>query len=276
MDDARIADALIALAQMTSGIDADANLDAMVGAMARARGGGAAMVFFPEMSALLDRDRTRSAAALHHDRDSPWLTRLCDAAAREGIWVHTGSMPFLSDDAGDTRRVNRSHVIDATGRVVARYDKRHMFDVDLPTGERWRESDSYAPGTDGAVVVDTPIGRLGLAICFDLRFPEHFAALVTAGADCIAIPAAFTVPTGVAHWHVLMRARAIETQCHVVAAAQCGRHADGRLTFGHSLAVAPWGEVLADMGNEGAGVRFVALDREAVSRARAAIPLTRP
>ena len=268
-------DAVIALAQMTSGIDATANLDAMAGAIRRARTGGAAMVFFPEMSVLLDRDRARSAALLHHEADSPWLARVRDAAAREGLWVHTGSMPFLSDAAGDGRRVNRSHVIDATGRIVARYDKRHMFDVDLPTGERWRESDSYAPGVDPTVVVDTPVGRVGLSICFDLRFPEHFAALVAAGAECIAIPAAFTVPTGVAHWHVLMRARAIETQCHVVAAAQCGRHDDGRLTFGHSLTVAPWGEVLADAGNGGAGVTIVSLDREAVARARAAIPLTR-
>lgn len=270
---------LAALVQTTSGIDPAANLDMIDRAMAEAAAAGAAMVFLPEMSLLLDRDRRRSAAHIAREADSPWPTALQDMARRHGIWLHSGSMPLL-DDEGD-RRVNRSHVIASDGSIRARYDKIHMFDVSLPTGENWTESAAYAGG-DALVVVDTPLGRLGLSICYDLRFPELYRALVDRGAELIAVPAAFTVPTGEAHWHILLRARAIETGCHIVAAAQAGAHADGRATYGHSLAVDPWGHVVAE-GNAGADssadgtaqLVLAPVAAEAVARARQAIPLAR-
>ena len=267
-----------AIVQMTSGIDPDANLQAIDRALADAAAQGAAMAFFPEMSLLLDRDRQRSAAHIQREADSPWPAALADMARRHHIWLHSGSMPLLADE-GD-RRVNRSHVINDKGEIRARYDKIHMFDVTLPTGENWTESAAYAGG-DAIALVDTPLGRLGLSICYDLRFPELYRALVDGGAELIAIPAAFTVPTGEAHWHPLLRARAIETACHVLAAAQAGTHADGRATFGHSLAVDPWGTVLMDVslqkddGAAGYDIGFVAIDAQARNRARAAIPLAR-
>ncbi len=267
-----------AIVQMTSGIDPDANLQAIDRALADAAAQGAAMAFFPEMSLLLDRDRQRSAAHIQREADSPWPAALADMARRHHIWLHSGSMPLLADE-GD-RRVNRSHVINDKGEIRARYDKIHMFDVTLPTGENWTESAAYAGG-DAIALVDTPLGRLGLSICYDLRFPELYRALVDGGAELIAIPAAFTVPTGEAHWHPLLRARAIETACHVLAAAQAGTHADGRATFGHSLVVDPWGTVLMDVslqkddGAAGYDIGFVAIDAQARNRARAAIPLAR-
>ena len=267
-----------AIVQMTSGIDPGANLQAIDRALADAAAQGAAMAFFPEMSLLLDRDRQRSAAHMQREADSPWPAALADMARRHHIWLHGGSMPLLADDS--ERRVNRSHVIDDKGEIRARYDKIHMFDVTLPTGENWTESAAYAGG-DAIVLVDTPLGRLGLSICYDLRFPELYRALVDGGAELIAIPAAFTVPTGEAHWHPLLRARAIETACHVIAAAQAGTHADGRATFGHSLAVDPWGTVLMDVslqkddGAAGYDIGFVAIDAQARKRARDAIPLAR-
>ena len=268
---------LIALVQMTSGIDPDVNLDLMDRAMAAAATAGATMVFFPEMSVLLDRDRNRSAAHISREAESRWPVMVQDMARRHGLWLHSGSAPFLADD-GD-RRVNRTHVIAADGRIAARYDKIHMFDVSLPSGENWSESSSYAGG-ETPVVVETPVGILGLSICYDLRFPELYRTLVDHGATLIAIPAAFTVSTGEAHWHVLLRARAIETACHVVAAAQAGIHADGRATFGHSLVVDPWGMVLgeAESGDPPSGdfrIVVAPVDPAAVTRARDAIPLSR-
>lgn len=266
---------LIALVQMTSGIDPETNLAAMDRALAAAAEAGAVMAFFPEMSVLLDRDRTRSAAHIVREEDSAWIATYGDMARRHGLWIHSGSAPFLSDDG--SRRVNRSHVVAADGSVVARYDKIHMFDVSLPSGESWSESSSYAGG-ETLVVVDTPVGKLGLSICYDLRFPELYRALTERGAELLAIPAAFTVSTGEAHWHVLMRARAIETGCHVLAAAQSGVHADGRSTYGHSLAVAPWGEVLGEAQaapGEDFALVVAPVDRAATERARQAIPLAR-
>ncbi len=265
---------LAALVQMTSGIDPDANLVAIDRAMAAAAAQGASMVFLPEMSLLLDRDRQRSAPHIRREADSAWLPALQAMALRHGIWLHSGSMPLLAD-TGD-RRVNRSHVIAADGSIRARYDKIHMFDVTLPSGENWTESAAYAGG-DALIVVDTPLGRLGLSICFDLRFPELYRALVDCGAEVIAIPAAFTVPTGAAHWHILLRARAIETGCHVIAAAQGGRHADGRATYGHSLAVDPWGRILAEIVEAGGDstLALVPIAKEARQEARTAIPLAR-
>ncbi|MGV1682459.1 carbon-nitrogen hydrolase family protein [Sphingopyxis sp. NJF-3] len=266
----------IALVQMTSGVDPDANLAAIDRALADAAADGAAMAFLPEMSLLLDRDRERSAAHIAREADSPWPAALQDMARRHGLWLHSGSMPLLAE-TGD-RRVNRSHVIAADGTIRARYDKIHMFDVDLPTGERWSESASYAGG-DALAVVETPVGMLGLSVCYDLRFPELYRALVDRGAELLAVPAAFTVPTGEAHWHVLLRARAIETGCHVVAAAQCGLHADGRATYGHSLVADPWGAITVDAGGRaqesGFVLAFAEVDAAAAQKARAAIPLAR-
>lgn len=269
---------LAALIQMTSGIDPAVNLATIDRAMGEAAAHGAAMAFLPEMSLLLDRDRARSGAHMAREADSPWPAALQAIAQKHGIWLHSGSMPLLADDG--ERRVNRAHVIAADGSIRARYDKIHMFDVTLPSGENWQESAAYAGG-DAVTVVDTPLGQLGLSICYDLRFPELYRALVDRGATVIAIPAAFTVSTGEAHWHVLMRARAIETGCHVVAAAQGGTHEDGRQTFGHSLAVDPWGVVLADAAmpgdahSGGYALTLAPIDAAAAERARQAIPLAR-
>ena len=171
----------------------------------------------------------------------------------------------------DGRLANRSFVIDGAGEIVARYDKIHMFDVDLASGETWRESSAYAPG-EAVVTAETPLGRLGLSICYDLRFPALFEALGNARCDVIAIPAAFTRPTGAAHWHVLQRARAIEASAFVVSAAQVARHADGRETYGHSLVVDPWGDVLLDMGGDAAGLAFAEIDLARIADVRGQVP----
>lgn len=258
-----------ALLQMTSGIDAPANARVLCDAVERAAGEGAAMLFTPEMSGLLDRDRARSAGSIVAEEDDRVLAAVREAAARAGLWVHLGSLAVRSGE----RYANRGFVIDAAGEIRARYDKLHLFDVDLPTGESWRESATYAPG-DAAVVVDTPVGRLGLSICYDLRFPGLYAALSDAGATVLAVPSAFTRPTGAAHWEVLLRARAIEAGCFVLAAAQTGAHEDGRATYGHSLAVDPWGTVLLDL-DEPAGLGFVELDPARPADVRARVPALR-
>jgi len=258
----------IALLQMTTGIDPAANARTLTGAIADAAKGGAAMLFTPEMSGLLDSNRTRAAGSLHTEADDPVLAAVRGAAQEQGIWVHLGSLAVRGDDG---KLANRAYVIDPEGRIRARYDKLHLFDVDLPTGESWRESASYTPGR-GAVVVDTPVGQLGLAICYDMRFPDLFRALSDAGATVLAVPAAFTRPTGAAHWHVLLRARAIEAAAFVVAAAQTGVHEDGRATYGHSLVIDPWGEVLLDMG-EVAGLGFAEIDPARTADVRARIPV---
>ena len=258
----------IALFQSNTGIDPAANAEKLVGAIAEAAAGGAAMLFTPEMSGLLDRDSARAAGRLRAESEDEVLAVCREAARAHGIWVHLGSLAVL---AGDARVANRGFLIGPDGQVRGRYDKIHLFDVDLPTGESWRESAVYQGG-DGAVLVDgTPAGKLGLTICYDLRFPTLFARLAEAGADVISVPAAFTVPTGKAHWHVLLRARAIEAGLFVVAAAQVGRHEDGRETFGHSLVVDPWGEVLLDMGDE-AGIGFADIDLARISEVRSRIP----
>ena len=191
-----------------------------------------------------------------------------EAAARAGLWVALGSLAVLREDG---RWANRAFVIDDKGEIAARYDKMHMFDVDLASGESWRESKAYAAGDD-VVTVETPAGRLGLSICYDIRFPALFEALGRKSCDVIAIPAAFTVPTGKAHWHLLQRARAVEASAFVVAAAQVGKHEDGRSTYGHSLVVDPWGEVLLDMGGEAAGLAFAEIDPERIAEVRRQLP----
>lgn len=258
----------LALLQMTAGIDPDANAATLVEAIERAARGGAAMLFTPEMSGLIDRDRDRAAASIRSEAADQVLRAVCEAAARAGIWVHLGSLAIRRADA---LLANRGYIIDASGAIRARYDKLHLFDVTLPTGESWRESASYAPG-ERSIVVATSAGLLGPAICYDLRFAELFRAMRDAGATILSIPAAFTVPTGQAHWHVLLRARAIEAGAFVVAAAQTGLHQDGRTTYGHSLVVDPWGTVLLDMGDD-AGIGFVDIDPQQVDAVRARIPV---
>jgi len=257
----------IALAQTSTGIDPAANARGLVAAIEEAGRAGAAMLFTPEMSGLLDRDRARAASNIHAEGDDPVLAAVMDASRAAGIWVHLGSLALRRDDG---MLANRGFVIDSAGTIRARYDKMHLFDVDLPTGERWRESATYAAG-EQAEAIDTPLGRLGLTICYDLRFPDLFRALSDAGARILSVPAAFTRPTGAEHWHVLLRARAIEAGAFVVAAAQTGVHQDGRKTYGHSLVVDPWGEVLLDMG-EGADIGYVDLDLGQVERVQARIP----
>lgn len=259
----------IALCQTCSGITASDNARMLEGMIAKAADAGAAMAFTPEMSGLMDRNAKRAASQLCAESDDPVLASLQSAARQYGLWIAVGSLA-IAGATPDGRLVNRSFVIDEQGVIRARYDKIHLFDVDLATGESWRESARYAPGENG-VVVSTPVGRLGLSVCYDLRFPALYEALSNHGADLLAVPAAFTVPTGEAHWHVMLRARAIESGCFVVAAAQSGVHEDGRATFGHSLVVDPWGRILLDMGT-GTGVACVDLDLEAIASVRAQIP----
>lgn len=258
----------IALFQSNSGIDPEANARALVDAIGEAAAGGAEMLFTPEMSGLLDRDAMRAMESLRAEEEDLALAACRDAAKRHRIWVDLGSLAVLVDDG---KVANRAFVIDREGNIRARYDKIHLFDVDLPTGESWRESAVYSAGEGAVVVNGTPVGKLGLTICYDLRFPALFARIAEADADVISVPAAFTVPTGRAHWHVLLRARAIEAGLFVVAAAQVGRHEDGRNTFGHSLVVDPWGEVLLDMA-EDQGVGFADLDLARIPDVRSRIP----
>jgi len=236
-----------------------------------AAAGGAKLILTPEASNFMIRDKDRRAAALtDQDRDEAVIS-LRGLARELGVWLLIGSAIVRSGHEGDDRAANRSLLIDDRGEVVSSYDKLHVFDVDLPTGERWRESATVRPG-DEAVVADTPWGRLGLTICYDIRFPHLYRALAKAGAVMIAVPAAFTVPTGEAHWETMLRARAIETGCWILAPAQAGTHDDGRHTWGRSTVVAPWGEVSAKLDHDAPGVLFATLDFDAVDRARAAIP----
>jgi len=258
----------VGLLQPTTGIDPAREAEALAAAIARLAAAGARLVFTPEMSGRLDKNRARLAASLYAQADDPVLAAVCAAAAAHKIWVHLGSLALSGGEAD--RFLNRGFLINASGHIVVDYDKIHLFDVDLPGGERYRESAAYAPGSR-AVVAATPWGGMGLSICYDLRFPTLFHALAKAGAQIIAVPAAFTRPTGKAHWHVLLRARAIETGCFIVAAAQTGVHEDGRATYGHSLVVAPWGEVLLDMG-EAPGEALCELDLAQVAEARARVP----
>jgi len=259
----------IAIFQSQSGIEPAANAERLVGAVRDASAGGAAMLFTPEMSGMLDRDRDRALGKANAETDDEVLKAVREAARETGIWVHLGSLA-LKGEGG--KLTNRGFVIDGQGEVRARYDKIHLFDVDLPTGESWRESAMYDAGKEAVIVSGTPVGKLGLTICYDLRFPELFQRLSEAGAEVIAVPAAFTVPTGRAHWQVLMRARAIEAELFIVAAAQAGRHEDGRETYGHSLVADPWGEIVLDMGGE-PGLAFAELDLARIADVRSRIPV---
>lgn len=259
----------IAVLQMTAGIDPAENTRVLTDAVAGASEGGAAMLFTPEMSGLLDRDRTRAAAHMSAEAENPVLAQVRGAAKEAGIWVALGSLALANEQGSWS---NRSFVLDARGEVVARYDKIHMFDVDLASGESWRESNAYQAGERVVTVDQTPVGRLGLTVCYDIRFPALFEQLGRQSCDVIAIPAAFTVPTGRAHWDVLLRARAIEASAFVVAAAQVGEHADGRRTYGHSLVVDPWGEVLLDLGGDSPGLGFAEIDLARIAEVRRQLP----
>lgn len=260
----------IAVLQMCSGIDPEANYTAIAEAARLAAGQGAAMLFTPEMSLLLDRDRARGAAHIAAQDESPFVPRLAALAQETGMTLAIGSIA-VRHEAGE-KNANRSMVFAPGAGVPVTYDKVHMFDVDLASGESWRESNAYEAGRDIVTVEDTPVGRLGLAVCYDMRFPALFGALGDRACDVIAIPAAFTRPTGEAHWHVLLRARAIEAQAFVIAAAQVGCHEDGRETYGHSLVVDPWGEVLLDMGGEAPGLGFCDIDLARINAVRAQVP----
>lgn len=256
-----------ALVQLRAGRSVDANLDAVETLIRRAAQGGAAYVQTPENTTLMELHPEATVAAAQFEEDNVALERLRALARELGTWLHVGSIGIRLDGA---RVANRSFLIDPAGEIAERYDKLHMFDVDLPDGESHRESSHCRPGRK-AVVADLPFGRLGLSICYDLRFPELYRALALAGAEFIAVPAAFTRQTGEAHWHVLIRARAIETGAFVLAATQGGLHESGRATFGHSLIVSPWGEILAE-GGEDPGVVFADIDLSASAEARARIP----
>ncbi len=258
----------VAAIQMTSGLDPAANIAVAEEMIASAARAGARLVVTPEMTTLLDRRRPRLLERLAEWPQARMTDRFAELAGRLSITLVLGSVPVL--DADGERVFNRSFVFGPDGRLLAHYDKIHLFDVDLGTGESYRESRLFRAGRR-AVVAATPAGRLGLTVCYDLRFAALHRALAMAGAEILTVPAAFTRPTGRAHWHVLIRARAIETGCFVIAAAQTGRHADGRETFGHSLVVSPWGEVLGERVDE-PGVLVVEIDLAAVADARRRIP----
>ena len=259
----------IAVLQTTTGIDPAANAASQVDGLKQAKAGGAEMVFTPEMSGLLDRDRTRAAANIVPEGEDRVLAAVREAAAGQELWVALGSLAIRREDG---RLANRSFLIDAGGAIAARYDKMHMFDVTLASGETWRESAAYVPGDEVVTADGTPLGRLGLTVCYDIRLPALFEELGRRSCDVIAIPAAFTVPTGKAHWHLFQRARAVEASAWVVAAAQVGEHEDGRRTYGHSLVVDPWGEVVLDMGGESPGLAFAEIDPARTAEVRAQLP----
>jgi predicted amidohydrolase len=262
-----------ALIQLNSSDDPEANLPETERLIRQAAAEGAQLVLTPEVTNIVSASRTVQNQRLALEADDATLARLREVTAELGIWLSLGSLALISGDA-DGRFVNRQFLIGPDGAIRARYDKIHMFDVELGGGESYRESKGYRPGKQ-AVTADTPWGRLGLTICYDMRFPALYRALAEAGAAILTVPSAFTVTTGPAHWEVLLRARAIETGSFVLAAAQWGNHAisrgRARETYGHSIAIDPWGRVLADAG-EGASVTHVTLDLDAVAEARTKIP----
>jgi predicted amidohydrolase len=262
-----------ALVQLTASDDPGANLPATLAHVAEAAAGGADLVLTPEVTNCVSASRTRQQQVLRHEEDDPTLAALREAAARHGVWISVGSLALKTGDA-DGRFANRSFLVDPSGGIAARYDKIHMFDVVISDTEAYHESKGYRPG-EQAVLAETPFGTLGLTICYDVRFPALYRTLAQAGARILTVPSAFSPVTGAAHWEVLLRARAIETGAFVLAAAQCGEHPASRgkprRTWGHSLAVAPWGEVLAD-GGTAPGVTLVDLDLAAVEDARRRVP----
>jgi deaminated glutathione amidase len=263
--------------QFTAGPDPEPNLQQVAELIRQARGAGADLIVTPEVSNFIESGRRRRDKA-RREADDPFLAGMRDLARETGAWILVGSLVIdpagePGAEAGEERLANRSFLIDAQGAIVARYDKIHMFDIDLPGGESYRESNAYRPG-DRSVVAETPWGRLGMSVCYDVRFPHLYRALAQAGADFLAVPSVFTVPTGTAHWHVLLRARAIENGCFVFAPAQWGEHAGGRRSYGHSLIVDPWGEVMAD-GGEAPGITTAEIDPARIAKARGMVPSLR-
>lgn len=256
-----------AMIQMRSGLDPGANVDAAARMIDEAKSAGADYVLTPEMTNILAARREQLFSTIVEEERDTSLAKLREQARKLRIYLHVGS---LAIKAGHDRAANRAFLINPRGEIVARYDKIHMFDVDLADGESYRESNSYRPG-ELAVLSDLPWGRLGITICYDLRFPSLYRAMAEAGATMLTIPSAFTRQTGEAHWHVLNRARAIENGCYVFAAAQCGKHENGRETFGHSLIVDPWGRIVAEGGME-PGVVMAEIVPSEVAKARARIP----
>jgi len=261
------------LVQLTVGDDPAANLPQTLAHVRAAVAGGAGFVLTPECTNALSSNRDHQRHVLRHEDSDETLAALRNQAAASGVWMLVGSLGFLTHDA-DGRFANRSILIAPNGDIAARYDKIHMFDVNVSATEVYRESAGYRPGT-AAVLVDTPFAKIGMTVCYDIRFPQLYRQLGQAGAQIITVPAAFNHITGAAHWEILLRARAIETGCYVLAPAQTGFHPEsqgkGRRTHGHSMAISPWGEILADAGVE-PGVSFVDLNIVEVSRARARIP----
>jgi predicted amidohydrolase len=255
------------LIQMRTGVTPAANIDAAARLIAEAKAAGADYVQTPEMTNIMEVKRDRLFETIREEESDPSLAAFRELAKKHGLFVHVGSLAIkLLPD----RAANRGFLIDPQGEIVARYDKIHMFDVDLANGESYRESRTYRPG-EIAVTADLPWGRLGMTICYDLRFPALYRARAEAGATLLAIPSAFTRQTGEAHWNVLMRARAIETGCFVIAAAQGGKHENGRETFGHSIVVDPWGRVLAEGGTE-PGLIMAEIDPALITEARSRVP----
>jgi predicted amidohydrolase len=246
----------------------DANLRAVGDLARRARNEGAEFITTPENVAMMITGSANLRAKAAPEASHPALAAFRELARETGAWLLAGSLHVKLED--EDRLANRSYLLNPEGEVAAKYDKIHMFDVDLPSGESYRESKNFRPGGE-AVLAELPWCRLGMTVCYDLRFPQLYRALAKAGADVLTIPSAFTRPTGRAHWHALMRARAIETGCYVLAAAQCGEHAGGRKTYGHSLIVAPWGEIVAEAGEE-PGVVVAELNLAKVAEARGQVP----
>lgn len=262
-----------ALVQLTVTDDPGQNLPVTLSHIATAATGGAGFVLTPECTNALSSNRTRLRTLLHPEETDPTLAALREAATKHGIWLLIGSLGLLTQDE-DGRFANRSLLITPSGDIAARYDKIHMFDVNVSETEVYRESAGYRPG-NRAVLAETPFAKIGMTVCYDVRFPHLYRRLAQSGAQILTVPAAFNHITGAAHWETLLRARAIETGCFVLAPAQTGFHPEqagkGRRTHGHSLAIAPWGEVLADAGTD-PGVTFVDLDLTEVTKARARIP----
>jgi deaminated glutathione amidase len=257
----------LACVQVNAGNEIGPNLDTASQLTRQAVAEGADFISLPECVALLEPDRAALLRKSSTAADHAALKRFSELAGELGKWIHVGSLAVLSEDG---RVANRTFLIDPRGSVTATYDKIHMFDVDLDGGESYRESNTYQPG-DAAVMADLPWGAAGLTICYDVRFPALYTHLANSGAHFIGVPSAFTRKTGQAHWHVLLRARAIETGCWVFAAAQCGDHAGGRQTYGHSLIVDPWGEIVAEAGTE-PGIIVADIDPDRVAEARRSVP----
>jgi len=257
----------VACAQVNAGRDFAPNIEVARQSIRSAREQGADLVCLPENVSLLEPDTARLKTMALPEDEHPALAAFTDVAKETGAWILIGSLAIRSENG---LIANRAYLLDGAGAIIARYDKIHLFDVDIGPGQQYRESDTFTPGSS-PIVAQTPWGGLGLSICYDLRFPALYRYLAQNGADFLCVPAAFTRTTGQAHWHVLLRARAIENGCFVFAPAQCGTHAEGRQTFGHSLIIDPWGEVLAD-GGDAPGIMIAEVDTEKVADARRRVP----